>query len=85
MPADLARPGHVFPLCARPGGVLERAGHTEATVELMRLAGLKPYGVLCELTNADGTMARLDAIMDFAESHAMPVVAVADIVAHLRA
>lgn len=85
VPADLARPGHVFPLMARPGGVLERPGHTEATVDLMRLSGLKPYGVLCELTNADGTMARLPAIMAFAAAHAMPVVAVADIVAHLRA
>ncbi|OPZ59255.1 MAG: 3,4-dihydroxy-2-butanone 4-phosphate synthase [Deltaproteobacteria bacterium ADurb.Bin510] len=85
VPADLARPGHVFPLRARPGGVLERPGHTEATVDLMKLAGLKPYGVLCELTNPDGSMARLPEIMAFAEGHALPVVTVADIVAHRRA
>ena len=63
-PADLSRPGHVFPLRARPGGVLERGGHTEAVVDLMRLAGLRPYGVLCELTNPDGTMARLPRIIE---------------------
>lgn len=82
VPSDLARPGHVFPLRARPGGVLERPGHTEATVDLMKLAGLKPYGVLCELTNADGTMARLPEIIAFAKANGLPVVTVADIVAH---
>ena len=82
VPGDLARPGHVFPLRARPGGVLERPGHTEATVDLMKLAGLKPYGVLCELTNADGTMARLPEIVAFAKANGLPVVTVADIVAH---
>jgi len=81
-PADLCRPGHIFPLRARPGGVLERGGHTEATVDLMRLAGLKPYGVLCELTNPDGTMARLPEIITFAEIHGMPVVTVGDLVAY---
>lgn len=85
VPADLARPGHVFPLRARPGGVLERPGHTEATVDLMQLAGLKPYGVLCELTNPDGSMARLPEIVAFAERENLPVVTVADIVAHRRA
>lgn len=55
-PSDLHHPGHVFPLAAKPGGVLERCGHTEASVDIMRLAGLQPYGVLCELTNPDGTM-----------------------------
>ncbi|MCK9239532.1 3,4-dihydroxy-2-butanone-4-phosphate synthase [Desulfocurvus sp.] len=79
-PADLRRPGHVFPLCARPGGVLERRGHTEANVDLMRLAGLAPCGVLCELTNADGSMARLPGIVAFARRHAMPVVTVQDVV-----
>jgi len=79
-PEDLRYPGHVFPLRARPGGVLERAGHTEATVDLMRLAGLKPYGVLCELTNHDGTMARLPEIITFAEKHTFPVLTVNDIV-----
>ena len=60
----------------------ERPGHTEATVDLMKLAGLKPYGVLCELTNADGTMARLPEIVAFAKANGLPVVTVADIVAH---
>mgnify|MGYP001655577797 CR=1 FL=1 len=66
VPGDLNHPGHVFPLCARSGGVRERAGHTEASVDLMRLAGLPPYGVLCELTNPDGTMARLPEIVGLA-------------------
>lgn len=82
VPADLCRPGHIFPLRARPGGVLERGGHTEATVDLMRLAGLEPCGVLCELTNPDGTMARLPEIITFAENHGMPVVTVGDLVAY---
>ncbi|MBU6953828.1 MULTISPECIES: 3,4-dihydroxy-2-butanone-4-phosphate synthase [unclassified Hahella] len=79
-PEDLARPGHVFPLRAQPGGVLSRRGHTEGTVDLMRLAGLKPTGVLCELTNPDGTMARLPEIVAFAEKHAMPVLTIEDLV-----
>lgn len=79
-PSDLSRPGHVFPLRARPGGVLEREGHTEATVDLMRLAGLKPCGVLCEVTNPDGSMARLPEIVDFAKRRYMPVMTVADLV-----
>jgi 3,4-dihydroxy 2-butanone 4-phosphate synthase len=83
-PADLARPGHVFPLVARPGGVLERPGHTEATVDLARLAGLKPYGVLCELTNPDGSMARLPQIIDFARGHGLPVLTVEDVAAWRR-
>ncbi|MDR3578804.1 MAG: 3,4-dihydroxy-2-butanone-4-phosphate synthase [Oryzomonas sp.] len=78
-PSDLNSPGHVFPLRARPGGVLERGGHTEATVDLMRLAGLKPCGVLCELTNEDGTMARMPEIISFAKQHGLPVVTVADL------
>lgn len=82
VPADLCRPGHIFPLRARPGGVLERGGHTEATVDLMRLAGLQPYGVLCELTNPDGSMARLPEIISFAQSQDMPVVTVGDLVAY---
>lgn len=80
VPEDLCRPGHVFPLRARPGGVLERGGHTEATVDLMRLAGLKPCGVLCELTNPDGTMARLPEIVAFSESHGTPVLTVEDLI-----
>jgi len=83
-PADLHCPGHIFPLRSRPEGVLERPGHTEATVDLMRLAGLKPCGVLCELTNPDGTMARLPQIMAFAEKHNMPVLTVADLVAYRK-
>lgn len=81
---DLRRPGHIFPLQARRGGVFERQGHTEANVDLMRLAGLKPYGVLCELTNADGTMARLPEIVDFAEKNKMPVVTVDDIIEYRK-
>ncbi len=79
-PADLNHPGHIFPLRARAGGVLERDGHTEATVDLMRLAGLNPCGVLCELTNPDGTMARLPQVVDFAEQHDFPVIAIGDII-----
>lgn len=81
---DLRRPGHIFPLQARRGGVFERQGHTEANVDLMRLAGLKPYGVLCELTNADGSMARLPEIVDFAEKNNMPVVTVDDIIEYRK-
>jgi 3,4-dihydroxy 2-butanone 4-phosphate synthase len=73
-----------FPLSARPGGVLERPGHTEANVDLMRLAGLKPHGVLCELTNPDGTMARLPEIATFAEAHHMTVVTVNDLIQYRR-
>lgn len=79
-PSCLCRPGHVFPLAARPGGVLERRGHTEATVDLMRLAGLKPYGVLCELTNPDGSMARMPEIVAFSRKHGFPLITVEDVV-----
>lgn len=82
---DLRSPGHMFPLRAKPLGVLERPGHTEANVDLMRLAGLKPYGVLCELTNPDGTMARMPEIVAFAEKHEMPVVTVDDIISFRKA
>jgi 3,4-dihydroxy 2-butanone 4-phosphate synthase len=81
-PTDLHKPGHVFPLCARPGGVLERGGHTEATVDLTRLAGLAPCGVLCELTNPDGTMAKLHEIVAFAIKHQMAMCTVQDIIAY---
>lgn len=81
---DLCQPGHVFPLRAKSGGVLERSGHTEATVDLMRLAGLKPFGVLCELMNADGTMARGEQIRIFSERHQLPIVTVADVVARRK-
>jgi len=79
-PEDLRSPGHVFPLRARPGGVLERRGHTEAVVDLMRMAGLSPEGVLCELTNPDGTMSRLPEIVAFAQEHGFPVLSVDDLV-----
>lgn len=79
-PADLHRPGHVFPLRARSGGVLERQGHTEATVDLMRMAGLKPCGVLCELTLPSGEMARLPEIVSFAREHNMPVLTIDDLI-----
>lgn len=79
-PEDLARPGHVFPLRAQPGGVFTRRGHTEGTVDLMQLAGLQPAGVLCELTNADGSMARLPQVVAFAEQHGLPVCSIEDIV-----
>lgn len=81
-PEDLARPGHVFPLRAQANGVFSRRGHTEATVDLMKLAGLKPAGVLCEVTNEDGTMARLPGIIEFGQRHNMPVLSIEDIVAY---
>jgi 3,4-dihydroxy 2-butanone 4-phosphate synthase len=84
-PSDLARPGHVYPLRAQPGGVLSRRGHTEGTVDLMSLAGLKPAGVLCEVTMPDGTMARLPEIVNFAKQHAMPVCSIEDIVVYRMA
>ena len=81
-PGHLARPGHVFPLIAKPGGVMARRGHTEATVDMCRLAGHSPCGVLCELTNPDGTMAKGDQLTAFAAAHDFPLVTVADIVAY---
>ena len=84
-PQDLSHPGHVFPLQARDGGVLERRGHTEATVDLMRLAGLKPYGVLCELTRPDGVMARLPEIVEFAKVRDMVVLSVEDLASYRQA
>lgn len=80
IPGDLCHPGHVFPLRAEAGGVLSRRGHTEGTVDLMELAGLEPSGVLCELTNSDGTMARLPEIVEFAARHDMVVLTIEDIV-----
>lgn len=78
-PADLARPGHVFPLAANPGGIKARQGHTEATLDLMRRAGLPDSGVLCEVTNPDGTMAKGDQLAAFAERYDMPLVSIADL------
>lgn len=83
-PHSLNTPGHIFPLKARSGGVLERPGHTEASVDLMTLAGLKPFGVICELTNPDGTMARLPEIVTFADAHDMSVLTIADILDYRR-
>lgn len=81
-PSDLGRPGHIFPLISQPGGVLRRAGHTEATVDLMRLAGLKPVGVLCEVINEDGTMARKPDLEVFAEKYDMKIITVKDLIAY---
>lgn len=81
-PSDLNRPGHVFPLRAQPGGVLTRGGHTEATIDLVTLAGFKPTGVLCELTNDDGSMARAPECITFAREHNMAVVTIEDLVAY---
>lgn len=79
-PSDLARPGHVFPLRARKGGVLVRRGHTEGTIDLMQMAGLQPAGVLCEVTNPDGTMAKTAEIVAFGKLHNMPVLTIEDMV-----
>jgi 3,4-dihydroxy 2-butanone 4-phosphate synthase/GTP cyclohydrolase II len=79
-PQDLTRPGHVFPLRYRDGGVLVRPGHTEAAVDLARLAGLYPAGVLCEVVNEDGTMARGESLMAFATAHQIPTITIADLV-----
>ncbi|CCP01724.1 3,4-dihydroxy-2-butanone 4-phosphate synthase [Erwinia amylovora Ea644] len=81
-PSDLNRPGHVFPLRARSGGVLTRGGHTEATIDLVTLAGFKPAGVLCELTNDDGSMAHAPEVIVFARQHDMPVVTIEDLVSY---
>ncbi len=81
-PSDLARPGHIFPLRARSGGVLMRAGQTEASVDLARLAGLFPAGVICEVMNEDGTMARVPQLMEVAAQHGLKIVTVADIIAY---
>ena len=79
-PDDLTRPGHMFPLRAKPGGVLERRGHTEAAIDLARLAGCRPAGVLCEIINDDGSMARTPELLRFARSHELPIVTIADLV-----
>jgi len=84
-PADIVQPGHVFPLVARPGGVLMRAGHTEACCDLARLAGLNPTAVLCEIMNDDGTMARLPDLADFARRHGLKLGTIADLIQHRAA
>ncbi|MBK1664109.1 3,4-dihydroxy-2-butanone-4-phosphate synthase [Rhodospirillum rubrum] len=80
-PDDLARPGHVFPLRAHADGLSARRGHTEATIALMGLAGLRPAGVLCEVMNPDGTMARLPTLIGYGQSHDLPIVSIEDLVA----
>lgn len=82
---DFARPGHIFPLRAVPEGVLARPGHTEAAVDLCKLAGLKPAGVICEVALDDGTMARLPDLEIFAEKHSLKLIAIEDLVAYLEA
>jgi 3,4-dihydroxy 2-butanone 4-phosphate synthase/GTP cyclohydrolase II len=79
-PSDLARPGHIFPLQAKEGGVLERAGQTEAAVDMARLAGLKPAGVICEIMNEDGTMARIPQLEKFSQTHNTPIMTIADLI-----
>lgn len=80
--AHFRRPGHVFPLRAEPGGVLRRAGHTEAAVDLCKLAGLRPAGVICEILNEDGTMARLPELQVFARKHGLPLLRIEDVIKH---
>ena len=82
--ADFAKPGHIFPLRGRPGGVLKRAGHTEAAIDLARLAGLKPAGVLCEIVKQDGTMARVPDLVEFCAEHDLVFISIADLVRHRR-
>src|SRR3954452_21552257 len=83
-PSDLVRPGHMFPLKARNGGVLVRAGQTEAAVDLARIGGLYPAGVICEIMNDDGTMARMPDLERFAERHGLKIVAIKDLIAYRR-
>ncbi len=83
-PGDLARPGHVFPLEAQPGGVLRRSGHTEAVVDLCRLAGLYPAGILCEIMDEDGSMARLPRLREIADRFGLALVSIADLIAYRR-
>lgn len=82
--ADIASPGHVFPLVARDGGVLVRAGHTEAAVDISRLAGLNPSGVICEIMNDDGTMARMPDLIEFAKQHELKIATIADLISYRR-
>lgn len=84
-PDDFARPGHIFPLRAHPHGVRARPGHTEAAVDLARLAGRAPSGVICEVANDDGSMARLSELIAFAECHRLPLVSIEDLIAYVVA
>lgn len=83
-PADLRRPGHIFPLRAKEGGVLRRTGHTEATVDLAKLAGLYPAGICCEIMKEDGTMARVPELMEFVKTHDLKIITVADLIQYRR-
>ncbi len=83
-PKDFKRPGHIFPLEAKAGGVLKRAGHTEAAVDLPKLAGLQPAGVICEIMNDDGTMARVPQLMEYVEKHQLKIITIADLIAYRR-
>jgi 3,4-dihydroxy 2-butanone 4-phosphate synthase/GTP cyclohydrolase II len=83
-PQDFARPGHVFPLRARPGGVLERRGQTEAAVDLARLAGRYPAGVICEIVNEDGTMARVPDLVHFCKRHSLIMISVEDLASYRK-
>lgn len=84
VPSDFVRPGHIFPLEAKPGGVLRRAGHTEATVDLARMSGLYPAGVLCEILNEDGSMARVPELLAFAAEYQLKIITIADLIAYRR-
>ncbi|MFH5881798.1 MAG: bifunctional 3,4-dihydroxy-2-butanone-4-phosphate synthase/GTP cyclohydrolase II [Candidatus Izemoplasmataceae bacterium] len=84
IPFDFKRPGHVFPLVAKEGGVLKRAGHTEAAIDFAKLADLKPAGVICEILNDDGTMARVDDLIHYAKKHQLKLVTIADLIAYRR-
>ena len=84
VPNDLVQPGHMFPLRAKPGGVLQRAGHTEAAVDLVRLANARPIGVICEIMNDDGTMARLPELLKFARKHRLKLCTIADLIEYRR-
>ena len=83
-PSELVRPGHVFPLLVRDGGVLERSGHTEATVDLMRLSGFSPCGALCEILTDDGVVARLPELIQFSKKYNIPIVSIEDLIAHVK-
>src|SRR5262245_45495279 len=84
VPEDLVAPGHVFPLRARPGGVLQRAGHTEAAVDLVELAGCRPIGVICEVMSDGGSMARLPELLKFARRHKLKICTIADLIEYRR-
>src|SRR3954466_16105437 len=84
VPEDLVQPGHVFPLRARPGGVLQRAGHTEAAVDLVRLADCRPVGIICEIMNDDGSMARLPELLRFAKKHRLKLASIEALIEHRR-